>query len=185
MSQATRESIKFLKMTVNRENKYGWILILAFGVLLSGCRSTSEWNPFVDLDGYDSLVVADFEDQGNGAGKLLADQVASELMRTGDYREVLREPTEGDSILVEGTIRRYVVGNVAARIKFGKVVGQSSMTVEVRVSVEPGDEFVGSFVVDESTFVSGPNAGRTGREDINWLQKEVARLIAQKIESKN
>ncbi|MDQ8204890.1 DUF4410 domain-containing protein [Pelagicoccus sp. SDUM812003] len=159
-----------------------WVgFLLVLGLMVAGCRSTSDWNPFVDLSSYEVIVIEDFEDRGTGVGSELADQVASELLRLGDYREVLREPTGDNSIVVEGDVQRYVEGNVPARIKYGSAVGQSSMKVEVRISVEPSQQFVGSFTITESTLMTGPDARRTGREDIDWIQREVARQIAERL----
>lgn len=158
---------------------------MALGVALllcfAGCQATRGWNPFVELEDYQTIVVEDFEDGGIGIGSVMADQLASELIRRGDFERVLRERTGERAIVVSGQITDYDEGNVALRVKFGKGVGQARLSMDVMLTVAPTGDFVGEMQIRKTTQTFGPDARRTGRETASWLRLRVVEDIAERI----
>ena len=159
----------------------GWVFLGALG-----CRSTpEEWNPFVNLSAYEAVVVNDFSYPADPAvGRELANQVASELVRRQAFEEVRRSEDDREALVLTGEIETYDEGNVAARIKFGHGVGDARMVVAVRVMAAPAGQLAGTFRVEESTLLTGPDAGRTGRETVDWVQRQVAEKVAVELEER-
>ncbi|MBK1876711.1 hypothetical protein [Pelagicoccus mobilis] len=149
--------------------------------LITSCRSTNDWNPFIDLAQHDTIVVNSFASTDPKLGKELADQTASALIKEGYYATVSRTPLAQPSIVVDGTVIRFNKGNLPLRIKTNGRSGHAQLQVEILVTELPSGYEGTQFRMSLDTRLTKPDASRTGRETFSWLQQETAKQIARKL----
>lgn len=157
---------------------------LAAGFILAGTKLNADWNSAVDLKLFDLVVVEGNAHQNPEVSNALADLVAQQLKGREAFSQVTRETDLRDALHVKIEASRFRKGSVAARLKFGRAIGQSSLTVKIDVSSSASPSLRDSFIIMESTLLTAPIAGRTGRENFAWLQRKVAKQIAAELVSK-
>lgn len=157
-------------------------IIVAASFVLSGCASVNSVQPIAaEIRAATQVQVDDFECEEVELGQQFSDSLAQELRKSEQFTEVIRTGELDKGIVVYGRIRDFRKGSVPARIKFGPAVGNARLAVEVSVTKAGTGEVLSSFSVDESTLLTGPDAGRTGRESFDWLVKEVSNQVARKL----
>ncbi|MDQ8200407.1 hypothetical protein QEH56_19740 [Pelagicoccus enzymogenes] len=157
-----------------------WTL-LPLLLALAACSSTREWNPFVDRASHDTIVVLDLESDHPRVGRILADQIASELIRKDEFRQVLRSVPATPALVLSGAITTYQEGNVPLRIKTNGAAGQAAISLKLTLSESPSGYQATQLSLSQSTRMFSPDASRTGRESIDWLQRQIARQVAQEL----
>lgn len=167
--------MKIVKAALNR-GILGLLLILA-----TSCRTNNDWNPFVDLGEHGTIVVNDFKSSTPKLGKELADQVASALIREGQFKTVTRSPAAHPSLVVDAAITRSRKGNLPLRIKTNGRSGHAFIQLEVRITEQPSGYEATQFRLSLDTRMSKPDARRTGRESFTWLKQEAAKQLARKL----
>ncbi len=152
--------------------------LLAFLFLLSGCRSRSEYNPFVDMGSYDTVVIEDFEGPGN-AGYSFAERVARSLARETHFRRILRESPETAALRIRGRITRYSRGNPAMRLRYGHNIGNARFSAAVRIEDSRTGDFVASLVLNE-TYDQSKDRERV-HQNLDTLMERAAVHLAEEI----
>lgn len=150
-------------------------------LLLAACSSTREWNPFVDRAEHDTIVVLDFKSPDPSHGRILADQIASELIRKGEFHQVLRSVPTQPALVLTGAITTYQKGNLPLRIKTNGAAGHAAIALSLTLSESPSGYQATQFTLRQTTRQFSPDARRTGRETIDWLQRQIARQAAQEL----
>ncbi|MDQ8187434.1 hypothetical protein [Pelagicoccus sp. SDUM812002] len=156
-------------------------IVLILSLALAACSSTREWNPFVDRARHDTIAVLNFQSADSQVGRILADQIASELIRKGEFSQVLRSVPTEPALILAGTVTTYKKGNVPLRIKTKGRAGHATITLSLTLSESPSGYQATQINLRQTTQLFGPDASRTGRESIDWLQQQIARQVAKEL----
>ncbi len=156
-------------------------LVLILPLALAACSSTREWNPCVNRASHHTIAVLDFQSAAPNVGRILADQIASELTRKGEFEQVLRSIPTTPALVLTGTITSYQEGNIPLRIKTKGAAGHASIALCLTLTESPSGYQATQFTLHQTTRQFGPDASRTGRESIDWLQRQITRQVAQKL----
>lgn len=162
-------------------NHVSKLISLILPLFLAGCSSTREWNPFVDRASHETIAVLNIDAADPRVGRILADQIASELIRTGEFSQVLRSVPSAPALILSGTITSYQEGNVPLRIETDGRAGHAAIALSLTVSESPTGYQATQFTLHQTTRMHGPDASRTGRESIDWLQRQIARQVANRL----
>ena len=154
------------------------VSVLGALYLLGGCRSVSEFNPYVSIGSYDTVVVEDFEGP-ESSGFDFAERLARAISRIGLFRDVARIEANGRAIRIKGTVLRYERGNAALRIKYGRTMGNARFKVQVDLEDFESGDFIASIVMTEEFETVAPRAPR--KHDVNALAERAARKVADNL----
>jgi len=154
------------------------IWLVAMGMALSGCLSTTEYNPFVDLDDYEVAVVEDFAGPGK-SGYEFAARVTRALSAAGLFGSVIRAEPDGPALRVGGEVTDYDRGNPAMRIRYGHNIGNASFAAVVRLEDYHTGDFVGVIKLKETYQV----VDRRNRihQDVDDLAERAAQDLATQL----
>jgi len=135
--------------------------------------STTDAAPATTAYGrYQKVVVLNFEDRTDKtrisskeraayeetmkiAVRDFADRIAGEIRKTGVFAEVLREPSEGEALVISGVITRYASGSAMLRLFIGFGAGSSYFDATVDLSDNVTGEKLGQVVVDKNSWGLG------------------------------
>ncbi len=154
------------------------IWLVAIGASLSGCLSTTEYNPFVDFDAYDIVLVEDFEGPGK-VGYEFAARVTRALSTAGLFSSVVRTEPDGPALRVIGKVTDYDRGNPAMRRRYGHNIGNASFAAVVRLEDYHSGDFVGVVKLKETYQV----VDRRDRlhQDVDDLAERAAQDLATQL----
>ena len=134
--------------------------------------------PYVDLSGYDKVVVLDFTD-GTDTSKLKPEQVhphstmmannlhifsdliAQKISETKAYSEVAREPAPGKALVVSGKVTRLVEGNGTLRLLVGFGAGSSYFDAMVQLTDAESGNVIASASTDNNSWALGGGLAAT------------------------
>jgi len=147
--------------------------------LLVGCNSTTEFNPYVAWDRYETVQIADFEGPGL-SGYQFAERVARAIAQTGRFQSISRtEEVEGNAVLIRGKVTEYESGHAGLRLKYGPNVGRAKFSALVRIEdLETGD-YIGTIELDQGVEMVGPR--RRFTPELDELAERAAREVAEEI----
>lgn len=145
---------------------------------------------------YQKVVVLDFEDRTDKARipdkdraayeetmkiavRDFADRIAGEIRKTGVFAEVLREPSEGEALLISGGITRYAVGNAMLRLFIGFGAGSSYFDATVDLSDNATGENLGQVVVDKNSW--GLGGAIAASQNVEGFMQGAAERIAKEL----
>ena len=153
-------------------------LSIAMVIGLWGCRSTTEYNPFVDIDAYEVVVVEDFEGPGK-AGYEFAARVTRALSTSGLFSSVVRTEPGEPALRVLGKVTDYDRGNPATRMRYGHNIGNASFAAVVRLEDYHSGDFVGAVKLKETYRV----VDRRNRlhQDVDVLAERAAQDLATQL----
>lgn len=155
---------------------------VAASILGSGCETTQSAMPVPnEVKSATRIAVVDFDSVEADIGSTFSELLAMQLEKDQDISEVTRTYTDDVDIVVSGRILKSRKGSVPVRTKYGPGMGNAYLTVEVSVANPVTEEVLVTFIIDESTLWTGPDARRTGREGFDWLLKEVAKQVTAKL----
>lgn len=152
--------------------------VIFLAIFLAGCRTTSEFNPFVSISSYQTVVIEDFDGPGS-SGYDFAERIARFLSRAGLFKDILRQDPEGRAIRIEGVVTRYEKGNAAMRLKFGPAMGQARFAAKVNLYDYQSGDFIGSLKISESFEATGPRAPIV--QDLDTLAERGAERVAEEL----
>jgi len=152
--------------------------LLTILVAATGCRSTSDYNPFVDIGSYDTVVIEDFEGPGN-AGYAFAERIARTFARETHFRQILRESPDASALRIRGKITRYTRGNPAMRLRYGHNIGNARFAADVRIEDYKTGGFVASFSIYE-TYDTTKDRERI-RQKLDTLMERAAVSLTEKL----
>ena len=180
--------------------------LLVGSLLIGGCGSTSNIRssaPGTDsvsvgdaarYQRYATVVVRDFVDRTDKdkikadaleaynaelqrATRDYADMLAGEIRSTGAFAEVLREPSAGDALVIDGSITRYTSGNAALRLLIGFGAGSSYFDATVDLTDQMTGEQLGHVVVDRNSW--GLGGGIAAGQTVEGFMRNSAKKIAE------
>ena len=146
--------------------------------LSAGCRSVSEFNPYISIGSYETAVVEDFEGP-EASGFEFAERLARAISRNGLFKDIMRSEANGRAIRIKGTVLRYERGNAALKIKYGRTMGNARFKVQVDLEDFESGDFIGSIVMTEDFEAVGPRDPR--KHDVNKLAERAARKVADRL----
>jgi len=154
------------------------VWLVAIGMGLSGCHSTTEYNPFVDVDAYEVVVVEDFEGPGK-SGYELAARVTRALSTAGLFSSVVRAEPDGPALRLRGEVTDYDRGNPAMRLRYGHNIGNASFAAIARLEDYHTGDFVGVVKLKETYRV----VDRQNRilQDVDDLAERAAQDLATQL----
>jgi hypothetical protein len=152
--------------------------LVAIGMGLAGCHSTTEYNPFVDVDAYEVVVVEDFEGPGK-SGYEFAARVTRALSTAGLFSSVVRAEPDGPALRLRGEVTDYDRGNPAMRLRYGHNIGNASFAAIVRLEDYHTGDFVGVVKLKETYRV----VDRQNRilQDVDDLAERAAQDLATQL----
>ena len=122
---------------------------VAMVISLSGYLSTTEYNPFVDIDVYEVVFLEDFEGPGK-AGYEFAACVTRALSTSGLFSSVVRAELVGPALRVLGKVTDDDRGNPAMRMRYGYNIGNACFAAVVRLEDYQSGDFVGAVKLEET-----------------------------------
>ncbi len=152
--------------------------IIVSVIFLAGCRTTSEFNPFVSISSYETVVIEDFDGPGN-SGYDFAERIARSLSKAGLFKDILRQDPEERAIRIEGVVTRYEKGNAALRLKFGPAMGQARFAAKVNLYDHQSGDLIGYLKISESFETSGPRAPIV--QNLDTLAERGAERVAREL----
>jgi hypothetical protein len=177
-----------------------WVL------LATGCGTVSKIQPAeapastnatsMDARKYDAVAILDFEDQtkpktgdsheaeraaqAQAACRQFADRIAAELRKRKAFQTVKRGPSEGEALVIEGSMTRFTPGNAALRGWIGFGAGSSYFDATVRFSDNQSGKELGTLLVDKNSWALG--GGMASGQTVERYMSEAARKIAVELE---
>lgn len=168
------KGMAFRGMAVGR----GFVAGLGLALLLAGCSSIEDYNPFAEIGSIDTVVIEDFEGPGT-AGFEFSERVARSIKATGQFLDILREKPPGKALRIRGKITRYSRGNPATRLRYGHNIGNARFYAVVQVQDYETGDFVASFALNE-TFDTTRDRERVN-QDLDTLVERAAIRLAEKL----
>jgi hypothetical protein len=173
------------------------VALVGMGMVLTGCGTISEVTPAngkpVDFTRYERVLVLDFVDGATQKEKpanqprkkaemavrtkSFPDRIAIELGAKNVFKEVTRtgEP-DPQTLVISGTITRYVEGDAMGRLMIGLGVGSSYFDAIVDFKDGGTSELLATQKVDRNSWVLGGGIASTQSPD-EFMKEAAQRLV--------
>ncbi len=172
-------------------------LLLPALVLLNSCGSVSDLSQSnaqasAPAAGYTKVIVKDFShsitdykvrSKVEMAQKTLADNIASEITKTGKFSQVSRSgKPDASTLLIGGNIDKFNDGNAAMRLMVGFGAGSSEFDATAAFTDGKTGKSLGTIVADKSSWALG--GGIAATQDAESFIPSVSKHIAKETAAK-
>ncbi|TAG08446.1 MAG: DUF4410 domain-containing protein [Verrucomicrobia bacterium] len=179
---------------------YSFLLLPVFA-FLSSCGSVSKFSPSnaqttAPASGYTKVIVKNFthsisdvkvQSKVDLAQKTVADNIASEIIKTGQFTSVSRSgKPDASTLVIGGNIDKYNDGNAALRLVVGFGAGSSEFNATATFSDGKSGKSLGTIVADKNSWALGGGIAATQDADsfIPSVSKHIAKETAAKFGKK-
>lgn len=151
-----------------------------WALLVVGCSTTSEYNPFASVSSYETIVIEDFGGPGR-SGYEFAERVAQAFASEGIGGRIVRSiDEEGRALRVQGVVTRYSRGNAAMRLRYRHNIGNARFAAKALVTDNETGELIARVYLNESYDAVRDRSQRI-HQDLDVLAERAAQVFAKEL----